>query len=458
MTDIKAFEMDDIKCVFTFPNGETYETSTVEDKDSIIESISFSDSIANTSGNILGVITSNTFNVKILDKTDKLNVYNKNSYIYGVRKNDVKVNIYRRKNSVDAVWEPFGVYLTNSWGGQISGGSKYAVSISGYDEFQYYCNKELPKLDAYVDITVKSLVSDIMNKIGLKGRYIIDNDIDSNIRVSITDKKTVRDVLNLIAQATMSRISMGRDGIVYFKNALDISTDGYNNLSGDYIRSIKNKSNSANQYDGVKLNYQGHELNDDSVILASLDAFDVPIEGKNLDTIVFDSKVYAIDYVRVNTVYSDDIDISAIDVEYTAYQSGIDIRIINNTNNIVQVNSIEVYGYTFSSIEYSGGDSSNEDDSSSIDKNYLSLNNDFIQSKEQADAYIQRINKYLALYDKTLEIETIAGLDVKCFDKINIDASDINITGIYLVTSLNIDISSQYSCELGLLKLGDVGV
>ena len=127
MNYFKKWNNPQFKVKLTFDNGEIFETTTENDNSSssCCVNLQINESEANIMGNPLGIFTSNTVNLEIVDKTNSLIPTNNNSKYYGYMRNGVQINIYKLPNL-----EPFGEYFSTSWDIVREGGDYQTVNIT----------------------------------------------------------------------------------------------------------------------------------------------------------------------------------------------------------------------------------------------------------------------------------------------------------------------------------------
>ena len=441
----KFFTGDELRTVIHFEDGVDFEVFSYETDVGTIESLSLSERLANTSGNILGVITGNSLNVKIVDKNNVLSVLNADSTFDKYVKHNIKIEAFNKERDADD-WSPIGTFVTDGWSNNITEGNKSTVSISGHDEFHDYCNMSLPNLRAYINVPISMLVDDIFNKIGLSNRYIFDSSLDVTLPVSVSTENTVRDALNLICQAILARASMGRDGIVRFTSVLP-KINTYKEINELMIKSVGGSENYNNTYKGVQVSYSDKNISDSSDVVADIQNYKALSGVNKLDRIKLDTSIYALDYIKMEIGFNSSIDVDTIEIKYTGYQSGIDVTVINNSDTEIEIKSIKIYAYKLNKTDYVSGDTG---------ENVLKLSNNYLQGKDTVEAYILKVKEYLDKNKRILTVDTSIDTNTTYNDVLRFNLADIGIKGMFLVIASNVTFSNSYNHQLELIKLSDL--
>ena len=337
MADYNMYNGAPIKIKMTFDNNATYEASSANTTNNVIQTGNISENESINSGNPLGIMTSNKVHLEILDLDGVLIATNTASPYFGYMRSGVKVELWEYRNST---WVEMGTYYTNGWDNRRKNGGYTTSQIDCQDRLNYIGGMQMPELESYASVNMIVLLEAIFQGIGLTSSdYYIDPSLDATLNVSITKGERVRDNINSIAQALLARITMGRDSKIYVRPAFPTMTTAKtidNNAILDY--SIQN--NDDMQYNKVTLKYSEIGVKT-SETLAEVDNVLISNGVNEVKAISISDRTQGIDGVTVQLTIDESIVVSDYtniisDITYKGYQGGIDVTFASTFANQIK--------------------------------------------------------------------------------------------------------------------------
>ena len=294
-----ALENYEVTLVFDENTRAVYYTTPNDPSEtSFVDSLSFNLHDAITEGNPLGVATSNTCTLSILDTNNYLLPTNVNSPYFGKMINGVKVLI--RKSSDGENWENYGTFYTFGWSGGYSNGGYKVVSISCQDRLNIIRSKEIPDIKAYQGIQAGQLLADVFQGLGLSSsEYQIDARLNFSLPYGVAQGTKVGTFLDNICQLLFARIIIDRDNIIHVVPAL-LEMQNYKNITVDIneLGETIATNNSTIDYNKVEVTYLT-ATSIEQKVLAKKSGLSL-VEGENvISNIKFHSKVQ-IDFIHIS--------------------------------------------------------------------------------------------------------------------------------------------------------------
>lgn len=451
MSDIFKDERYKIKIYFT--DNIVYEIDTNDNTEKSIINISVNEEESVSSGNPIGIISSNSLYIEMYDKTGAISIYNKKSPYYNYMKNGVKIElyvVYKEYTEGDVlleIEELYGVYYTTDWDTPYSSGSGNVTTISAQDKIQYIGSKEIPKLPTYSGVSIRDLIKQVFNGIGITDdEYSIDESLDMNIPYGITVGIKVRDFLNEITQVLLARVHL-QGNIINIVPALGTYKNSYV-LEDGYFNNMTIGNNTDNTYTKIRL-YYDKVGNSEIDTIATINNITLTTGLNEFNSIKFNSKVFSISqvYVEAPKVYKNK-NVSIGDINWTAYQDGMDIKVYNNTGiNVDNVNII-IEGLKLNTTEATAELTIEDSEVPYI----LDLTNSMIQDTYSATKLVSDIAKYLRKMKKTIQTDTQLTIKAQPGDRLQIKSSNPNYSGYYRIIGCKTNLAStSYSKVLTLI-------
>lgn len=446
---------------FTFDNGAIYECSTQRD-DCVVTEYSIKETESVNVGNPLGIISSNTLQLSIFDDSGVLARTNTSSPYYGYMRNGVKIEVFEKyKDSLDTERTvSFGVYYTDSWQNSNNGGDLSTVNISAVDKLTYVGKLPIPELDDYGGVTVVDLYYNLLKKCGAG---LTDNDIYADpsleLSMSFTIMKGDRmmSVLNSIAQALIARITISRDGKIMLLPAFP-KAEPEETLDAEVFSSINFSQNQDNNYNKVQLKYN---LVSDraSEELARYEGLVLKPGENTINDLSLTSDAVGLDGVYIEYTSTPEKYLGMIEyIAYQGYQSGVTVRIKNNTSENISCN-IAVWGTSTAlsdatverELPYIGGvTTSNVADT-------LMLESYIIQTEEDANKYLDDVVNYITKTSHEVSVSGMlptyfkAGMYITITDDSKVSRDDI--TGTFYIKGVTLDFNMTTMVTLNMYKV-----
>lgn len=513
MSDI--WKNEPIKCTLTFDkldtNGVPMEYVAYLGVDSIpnidssgayvptpdsnfITGLSLSEDESETSGNPLGILTSNSISISIFDAYNRLMPSNEDSPYYGYMRNGTKVELEIAYDGIK--YEPYGTFYVNDWTTGWANGSNDVAIISASDRLEFIYNIGVPKLGVYSGISISTLLINLfigLEKIGVEGNsgdiiygnsipnvsvgnlgdyyvneeeigiyrkessswrllYYIDKRLNLSLTFGITVGSKVGEVLNSIAQALIARVVLDRADVLRLVPALEVYGDTYI-LDDDVFENGKSLHNSSNIYNKAKVNYA--QLGDSKVdTLIENYGFTLKLGENRFNGLRFKGKSLTVEEIYFDTPDTvGDVEVVLDNLRYQAYQDGIDVTVTNNSGVEVKCDLI-INGRLINSIE-----ASEETDILGSDTkvaNEFILDTTMLQNSDDAKKLANDISLYLEKMNKLVTISTLLTPRASTGDKVIVSTSNKEFNGNYKIISNSTEHGVGYTKSVTLVKIDNV--
>lgn len=426
------------RIVITFDENTIYEVDDYTfNPTKNIMSLNTNEDESVTSGNPIGIMTSNSIHLSIIDTSGKLNISKKSGPYYSKIRNGVRLDLYVKHDEVESL---YGTYYTTEWSTPFTGGSDEATNITGKDKLNYIANKEIPKLPVYSGVPLGTLLKQVFNGVGISdSEYYIDPSFNVDTLFGVTIGSRMRDFLNQVAQALVARVVLGRDGVIKIVPALKTYGDQYC-ISDRYTEQVKSSHNSSVVYNKVRVNYKKPGTSEFDVI-ACINGVKVDVGHNEIKNIVFNKKVLSIDQIEfVHSGDGNDIGDIIDNISWSAYQNGIDLSFDNLISNSVDGVNIVIYGCILNEI-----DSSEEVDIPNSDtnlSNVLEIQNYIIQDAESAKELANSLSEYILKMNNIWELSTQLNPLATTGDRVIIESGYEDFAGNYKIISCRTNFSS----------------
>ena len=439
-----------LKCVLTFDNDETYECITSNSNDHVLQTARINENEGITSGNPLGIMSSNTANISILDASGDLVLTNASSPYAGYMRNGVKMTFTLL--NIDGTTEPFGVYYTDDWDTKRANGGYDTTNLNGKDFLDYIGNMEIPELDAFSSVEISSLLVAIFEGLGLTSEeYYIDPSLNLQLTFSVTKGAKVRDTLNSIANALIARVVVDRSGVVMVKPAFPEIPEELDTLNSQFVLDTTIAHNSDSQYNRVRLDYVALGIRE-SETLATLNSYNVVPGENNIDSIELPSNTQGIDGVHITyDVTSENYENMIDSISYTGYQGGISIGFNSLANENFSAD-IVVSGRTSGATKKSIYADVNTVNPVKV-ANLLILTSEYIQSKAIAEQYINDVAEYLRKISATIKFNSLFSPSIETGTYVNIENTIETLNGTYYLSNISFNFGESYSVNVTAIKM-----
>lgn len=442
-----------IKALFTFDNGLTYEIDSAykADESSGIQQCALNENEAITSGNPIGIMSSNTLSLEVFDKNNYLSPLNDRSPYYGFMRSGVRIDLSVSYDGGDS-WGNFGVFYTNSWRTPYIDGYNGLSVITACDRLQYLGNSLIPKLPIYAGVEIKDLIKNVFLALGLtEDEFAIDSSLNLNLLFGVTPGAKVRDFLNTVCQALIARVIIDRDGVIRIIPA-DKSYGNYYVAREDVIIDASAYYNTNNIYNKVKIIYD--KIGSTSVeTITTMRGVTLKPGLNKLQNIRFSKKVLAITGIHIEAMSEklEQGDFVSMNIDsWTSYQSGIDLNVNNWLSEDIPTESITIEGVVINSIEATVEVPIEEADTKI--GNTLEIRNEFIQDEESATRIATQAADFLYRSSYMLELNTLLDASVMVGDTVEVIATALHMHETFKVVNCVTSFGYNYTKKLTLMK------
>ena len=437
-------------------------------------SINIKESLFKQSSNsIVGNITGNSCNLKIISINKELIPQNINSSHYGLMDDTAYIDIsldYKIKyiddidTTVSKTDISLGRWYVQSWEGGTDSNKSNEITIVAVDRLSKIKNIPLSRIKLQEKINAKSYLVYIKNIINNKLPSPLKLDIsddkidmfnntnDYNLILNNIDRDSVEDMFNNIAENTLTWIWVDRAGCLCTDWLLDEYSqepvavfDGSKN-----IFSYNSNVGSVSKYRGVQVEYiTGISYTSEKVLNISGASFNANENILNNVTMSKDN-VLTIDTISVNN--------KDIEVEVLAwYKNSIDLVVRNESQYYSDI-AIDVFGIVVNE-HYSTVTAYLTNDNTYTDTgNILKIRNRILR-RENINDYVRGLIKLLRCKSTMVSCTGPIDPDIKLDDCINVIGSKLGVNDTdtipHKVTGINISLKSggNYSATYDLMQV-----
>lgn len=415
-----------LKLVMTFKDLTTY---TIDDVNSKIIDFKLEEETANEITTPIGVVSSNTIDVWLLNNDDLFTISNTDSPLYGKMGRDVKIELSYSTDNV--LYNPIGTFFTTKWNNSSDVELRIRTKIHAVDRLQSLLNLPAPPIQVTNNITLREYTILFLEAIGLSSSdYIVDNTLTQIVDLSVLDGVLAGDIFNSIATAGFAFIYSNRDGKVLVSDRRKENIVSYgvtdNNVSG-----IGFGPSYANSYSVIRVNYGRVALTDVELML-KLPKINVPTGLKSFKNLKLDKR-NLVDLDQVAWTLTGDVVI----LNVSATQDTVSFDTFNNGVGAVDI-GLKVYGRsvdiadTFEEKVYQTA-------VDSIGERVLNVDNKLLQNEfyaeELADRIFDNLIKEVPYVDFKLRNTS---LDLKLEDVITVQHEKLKKNYIGKVQSLSV--------------------
>lgn len=462
------------------------------EEDNSASNIIIDEGESDDAGNPIGIMSYNTAHIEIVDTWNRLHPTNQFSEYHNKMRYGVKL-YFEISYDNGYTWEPYGEYYVTDWSAGIGSDVVY---INGCDIIQYKANMDIPKLPAYSGISIQELLVNLMVEVDkitsknnsttiLKGNNIpsddlgnegdyyinleevgvyrkidttwkltfyIDKRLNLDMKYGITVGSKLRETLNSFAQALNAKVIIDRHGAIRFVPSNEtygkVYTMGVEHVEG----TGETMYNSANIYNGIK--YQFNKPGDgDNGTLLNISGQRLKPGVNNIYGVKFNSKALALPEVVIDhdtIIDGQEID---LDTSWVAYQDGIDITIINNSNVEVPYD-LYMDGVYIDTIKSSVSTDIKNTDTKV--RNNLELYSDIIKTEEEAIKAAEASALTLERGSKRLRLTTTLSEKITSGDIIQGNTGDPVYDKVFKVIHSSTNHGVAYSKTLLVEETGGV--
>jgi hypothetical protein len=451
----KYYNMENFEVTLVFDDNTraTYYKIPVDiDATGFVDNLSFSLHDAITDGNPLGVATSNTCNLSIMDANNWLLPTNVNSPYFGKMINGVKVLIKKTSDGIN--WEDYGTFYTYGWSGGYSNGGYKVASINCQDRLNILRSKYIPEIKVYQGVQAGQLIASVFQGLGLsQDEYQIDSRLNFYLPYGVAQGTKVGTFLDNMCQMLFARVIVDRSNIIHVVPAL-LEMQNYKNITidRDELGETIATNSSAIDYKTVEVTYLSANSIEQKVI-AQKSGISLSQGVNVISDITFKGKVLSIENTQISFKKPENTNPIIGSIAVSGYQDAMQIT-INMLNAGVEDAQLYVEGKICGTDEVAISSAMNNNDV--LGGRTFTFNTNQILSSVDANYLLTELKSYINTISHSLSINNIGFTpDLYLGDTITI-VNGLELDGIYKITKLNINLTSGYSCSLGIIKIADL--
>lgn len=365
---------------------------------------------------IFGSVTANMLTFKMFNANQDFSPLSTHVDAKPIIQGTKVVPYMRCFNGVDVTaWESMGEYFIKELDGETGNPE---ITFTAYDYLYEILNKDTPAVSISKDVSVGTFISDLLVAAGADLAKI---ECDANLgtlNMAYVKKEKMGGTLASLAEAFKLAIFMSRTNKIKIVKLL---ADGVKKGCLDdtnQVVSVPVPLRISKLYSGIDITYYLPSISDVKEVLSIRD---LAVEAVTADTDRIDSydPIYCLSYAsstydtKINDISGDSL---GAKLNYTAAQAGTATFI--------------VYGKTIDTVSASIK-SENRD-------NVLSVDNEYIQTKENAEAYKLALDKYIASNVPVLSVNARMNLKYAIGDVVQVKSAtygvdtEIKITKVVL--------------------------
>lgn len=430
-------------------------------------------SIGNDDVAVLGVAESSTAMVQVYDYDGTLNPDNSDSVYNGYLLNGIRAELYKATEvnssetpGTDAYyqWQAYGEWYTTGFNAELSDGSYAPVQLSFEDRMNNLGAKSLDftaeQSFGFSGLSGAELLARIFEFAGLsENDYVIhiDPNKDNFSGWGVKPGDLVRDIINRVCQATLTRCYFRMDGKLYVEE-IDYITgrdiwqvDGMNALTSNIGQNVIYNDACVKYY--IPSDFKFDELCNEEVDL---------VTGDNNISLFFNGSAMSIDDIRAfvsvenanedsnNTGYAGDGEFNI--TEWSGWEKGVNIKVYS-TANIPKV-TLVIYGHVVDGEpRRSAKQLVNEDVAtwSSMTFEFDSLGTMSSSAANTLAANIASAIRKLTV--KKAMHDTAYSIDMQIGDVLQIQNCGTSFDGYYKISRLSMETGETYSLSLEFMPV-----
>lgn len=386
---------------------------------------------ASDSSSPFGNVSSNEFNMTLLNESGMFNPTKKDSPYYGKIKKGVPIHAFCRPSDRSYVkWDDLGWFYVTDWTADITG---INADITANDKLYNIFDMPMPKLPVIANVTFAQAYQGFFD--ALHEQVKVDTSLTETLKYYYNIREN-KEFLSEISTGAQAYVYCDRDGIPkvqYFRTRQEIA---HTLTDSDQIISISSKQSAILTYDGAEVIMNTPQESDINTLLSVKELVLTP--GKYASEVTKFSKnpVYKITAAFLTgngDAYISYIASTCLDVIYE----------IQNTTGEDVTNTLEILGTFIDVVATKFTDKGD---------NLLSVDNDYIQTKEYAQKFRNFLTAYVSNKVPVLELSIRGNVKYKLGEKLHIisDRYAVDFTGVLIRQNFHYD--GGMSCTIKLLN------
>lgn len=378
-----------------------------------------------------GNVSSNEFNMTLLNENGMFSPTREDSPYYGKIKKGVPIHVFCRPSDRSYVtWDEFGWFYVTDWTAAITG---IKADITANDQLYNIFDMPMPKLPVQADKTFAQSYQEFFD--ALQEQVKVDESLTETLKYFYNTREN-KDFLSEISTGAQAYVYCDRDGIPKVQYSRVKQEVAHTLTDSDQIISISSKQSAILDYDGAEVVMNMPQESDIETLL-SVKSLTLPV-GKYTSAITNFSKkpvfkVTAAFLTGVENAHVTDIIATCMDVIYE----------VQNDAGKEITNALEILGTFIDIISTNFADEGN---------NLLKIDNDYVQTEDYAQKFRIFLRAYVFNKVPVLELSIRGNVKYKLGEKLHVisERYAVDFTGVLIRQNFHYD--GGMSCTVKLLN------
>lgn len=378
-----------------------------------------------------GNVSSNEFNMTLLNENGMFSPTREDSPYYGKIKKGVPIHVFCRPSDQSYVtWDEFGWFYVTDWTAAITG---IKADITANDQLYNIFDMPMPKLPVQANKTFAQAYQEFFD--ALQEQSKVDEALIETLKYFYNTREN-KDFLSEISTGAQAYVYCDRDGIPKVQYSRVKQEVAHTLTDSDQIISISSKQNAILDYDGAEVVMNMPQESDIETLL-SVKALILPAGKYTSATTNFSKnpvfKVTAAFLTGTENAHVTDIIATCMDVIY---------EIQNDTGKEIN-NTLEILGTFIDIVSTDFADEGN---------NLLKIDNDYVQTEDYAQKFRIFLKAYVFNKVPVLELSIRGNVKYKLGEKLHIisERYAVDFTGVLIRQNFHYD--GGMSCTIKLLN------
>lgn len=378
-----------------------------------------------------GNVSSNEFNMTLLNENGMFSPTREDSPYYGKIKKGVPIHVFCRPSDQSYVtWDEFGWFYVTDWTAAITG---IKADITANDQLYNIFDMPMPKLPVQANKTFAQAYQEFFD--ALQEQSKVDDALTETLKYFYNTREN-KDFLSEISTGAQAYVYCDRDGIPKVQYSRVKQEVAHTLTDSDQIISISSKQSAILDYDGAEVVMNMPQESDIETLL-SVKALILPAGKYTSATTNFSKnpvfKVTAAFLTGTENAHVTDIIATCMDVIY---------EIQNDTGKEIN-NTLEILGTFIDIVSTDFADEGN---------NLLKIDNDYVQTEDYAQKFRIFLKAYVFNKVPVLELSIRGNVKYKLGEKLHIisERYAVDFTGVLIRQNFHYD--GGMSCTIKLLN------
>ena len=378
-----------------------------------------------------GNVSSNEFNMTLLNENGMFSPTREESPYYGKIKKGVPIHVFCKPSDKSYVtWEEFGWFYVTNWTAAITG---IKADITANDQLYNIFDMPKPKLPVQANKTFAQAYQEFFD--ALQEQVRVDESLTETSKYFYNTREN-KDFLSEISTGAQAYVYCDRDGIPKVQYSRIKQEVAHTLTDSDQIISISSKQSAILDYDGAEVVMNMPQESDIETLL-SVKSLTLPV-GKYTSAITNFSKkpifkVTAAFLTGIENAHVTDIIATCMDVIYE----------VQNDAGKEITNALEILGTFIDIISTNFADEGN---------NLLKIDNDYVQTEDYAQKFRIFLRAYVFNKVPVLELSIRGNVKYKLGEKLHVisERYAVDFTGVLIRQNFHYD--GGMSCTIKLLN------